>query len=326
VSLSLPVKAIKEVSMSAWQGKANRLSLNHVDWEILNHVAAACASASMRLPDALSDVEDKYQPEERAVNSDSSCAVYMDASSKLRGGASARRVIYERRSASSLDGMTEMSLADFYVMLELTIPRRAGKIGARPPWDTMLWPTHNHLCILVHRVAGAVPGLYVLVRDPEKLNELRSCMRAEFIWSRPPGCPPQLPLYFLQAGDCQRMARLINCGQPIAADGCFSLSMVAEFEHTLCTLGARHYRRLFWEAGLIGQVLYLEAEALGLGSSGLGCFFDDAVHDVFGFSGWRYQALYGFTVGGRVKDERLAMLPAYSRERRERNDCGSWLR
>ena len=36
------------------------------------------------------------------------------------------------------------------------------------------------------------------------------------------------------------------------------------------------YRRLFWECGLIGQVLYLEAEAAGVRGTGIGCFYDDA--------------------------------------------------
>ncbi len=39
---------------------------------------------------------------------------------------------------------------------------------------------------------------------------------------------------------------------------CFSLGMIAEFEDTILGSGPCAYRRLFWEAGLIGQVLYLE--------------------------------------------------------------------
>ena len=34
------------------------------------------------------------------------------------------------------------------------------------------------------------------------------------------------------------------------------------------------YRWAHWEAGLIGHVLYLEAQALGLGATGMGCFVD----------------------------------------------------
>ena len=72
---------------------------------------------------------------------------------------------------------------------------------------------------------------------------------------------------------------------------------------------------MFWEAGAIGQVLYLEAEAAGIRSTGIGCYFDDPVHDVFGLRGSRYQSMYHFTMGGPLEDSRLTTLPAYEVER-----------
>ncbi|KAF9611688.1 hypothetical protein IFM89_034871 [Coptis chinensis] len=36
------------------------------------------------------------------------------------------------------------------------------------------------------------------------------------------------------------------------------------------------YPRLFWETGILGQVLYLEAHAVGISATGIGCYFDDA--------------------------------------------------
>jgi hypothetical protein len=68
---------------------------------------------------------------------------------------------------------------------------------------------------------------------------------------------------------------------------------------------------LFWEAGVIGQVLYLEAEAANARSTGIGCFFDDAVHDVLGLTDNQFQSLYHFTVGISVEDHRLQSSPAY---------------
>jgi len=62
----------------------------------------------------------------------------------------------------------------------------------------------------------------------------------------------------------------------------------------------------------LGQALYLEAEAAGVRGTGIGCFFDDAVHDILGLSGDQFQSLYHFTVGGPVDDDRLATLPPYS--------------
>jgi len=63
--------------------------------------------------------------------------------------------------------------------------------------------------------------------------------------------------------------------QDIASDGCFSLGMIAHFKPTLQEKGAWMYSRLFWETGVLGQVLYLEAHAVGISATGIGCFFDD---------------------------------------------------
>jgi len=90
--------------------------------------------------------------------------------------------------------------------------------------------------------------------------------------------------------------------------------MIVEYMDSLAVYGAGFYRNLFWEAGLVGQVLYLEAEASGVRATGIGCYFDDPVHEVFGISSRNWQSFYHFTVGGPVEDGRLTMLPAYSSE------------
>jgi hypothetical protein len=118
-------------------------------------------------------------------------------------------------------------------------------------------------------------------------------------------------LYLLRATDGRDAARIICCHQDIAANGAFALGMLAEFDAALEQHGAPFYPRLFWEAGLIGQVLYLEAEAAGIRSTGIGCFFDDTMHEAFGIHDHSWQSLYHFTVGGALDDPRLQTLPAY---------------
>jgi hypothetical protein len=107
------------------------------------------------------------------------------------------------------------------------------------------------------------------------------------------------------------MASALSCHQDIAGDSAFSLGMIAEFASRLHRNGPWFYRRLFWETGVIGQVLYLEAEATGVRATGIGCFFDDAVHEVLGINDVSFQSLYHFTTGGHVEDPRLTTLPPY---------------
>ena len=74
------------------------------------------------------------------------------------------------------------------------------------------------------------------------------------------------------------------------------------------------YRHLFWEAGLLGQVLYLEAEKHAVRGTGIDCFFDDSVHQILGIpaGNTQFQSFYHFTVGSPTTDNRIDTLPPYS--------------
>jgi hypothetical protein len=115
----------------------------------------------------------------------------------------------------------------------------------------------------------------------------------------------------LEEGDARRSAQQTSCDQEIAADGIFAVAMLADYRTSLEAFGPWFYRRLYWETGVIGQVLYLEAEASGIRGTGIGCFFDDLTHDVFGLASDRFQVLYHFTMGGAVDDPRLQTHPPY---------------
>ena len=123
-----------------------------------------------------------------------------------------------------------------------------------------------------------------------------------------------LPLFGLAQGDCRRVSARVSCDQEIAADGFFSLGMIAEFDASLEEFGPSFYRHLFWEAGFVGQVLYLEAERAGARATGIGCFYDDPVHDILGLTGHAFQSLYHFTVGMPVEDSRLTTSAGYDWE------------
>jgi hypothetical protein len=87
--------------------------------------------------------------------------------------------------------------------------------------------------------------------------------------------------------------------------------MVTRFRQPLEGFGPWMYPRLYWECGLVGQMLYLEAEAAGRRGTGIGCFFDDSVHQAVGLSDDAFQSLYHFTVGKPVEDARITSLPPY---------------
>ncbi|WP_457798232.1 SagB/ThcOx family dehydrogenase [Methylocystis sp. S23] len=221
-------------------------------------------------------------------------------------------VVRARRSVQRMDGVSTLSLDAFRHMLAATLP------GAAPLLAGFPWPARVTLILYVHRVEGLEPGLYLLARDEGLATRLRKALSPDFNWA-PTGLA-ELPLFRLRAGSVEREATRAACLQPIAGKGCFSVAMIAEFEDALAREGAFAYRRLHWEAGLIGQALYLWATAAGLAGTGIGCFFDDEVHALLGLApgDLRFQDVYHFTVGGAVEDARILTLPPYPEERRRR--------
>jgi len=282
--------AIKEIASAEWRGHANRLSKSHVEWKIIDDVARDAAKGRTEI---------NYHP-----------VLPSRKISPAAAQGSASKIIQQRRSALAFDGSTFISSEVFYHILSRTLP------DLNPvPFDvfarSVLSRPRIHLAIFVIRVNGLQPGCYLLVREPQSLQVLRSALYPRFEWNRPPDCPPYVPLYQLETADVAQLASGVSCGQDIAGDGVFSLGMIAEFEEPLRSVGAWLYPRLFWEAGLIGQILYLEAEAAGIRATGIGCFFDDPMHETFGLNGKQFQSLYHFTMGGPVEDDRLTTDPPY---------------
>ena len=272
-----------------WRGHPNQLSPSHVDWG-LESIAGA--------------VRKSRGGHQRQHHEGPSSSRPMD-----RRRVSLREVVHQRRSAVAMDRKTRISRDTFYRILYKTLA-----LPGRIPFSTLPWTSHIHLAIFVHRVDDLSPGLYVLVRDSSQTAALVAAFTKATKWQRPVGCPPPLELYCLDEADAQHAARQISCNQDIASDGCFSLGMIAQYEEPLARHGPWFYPRLFWEAGMIGQVLYLEAEAAGIRSTGIGCYFDDPMHRVLGLQDRTYQDLYHFTVGGSTEDTRLTTLPAYPDE------------
>jgi hypothetical protein len=177
------------------------------------------------------------------------------------------------------------------------------------PWDAIDWLPQVHLVLFVHRVDGVLPGVYAYLRDRSVLDAWRAAMRPEFLWEAVE--PSESSLRLLVPADVTWPANRASCDQDIAGDGFFSLGMIARLRPSLDEHGEWFYRRLFWECGLIGQVLYLEAEAAGARATGIGCFYDDAVHELLGLTGDTWQSLYHFSMGVPVEDARLTTEPGY---------------
>ena len=273
-----------------WFGRANRLSDSHVEWPVIDDAIAASERVTTS-----------------AKQSESSDLVTWPPPSPPACGHSASQLIRQRRSAVDFDGVTSISLETFLAILDTTLPRTSA-----PPFDSWPFPPCLHLVVFVHRVTGLEPGLYLWLRTQVDADALRQAFHSKLNWEAVTDSAIKAPLYRLGKGDLRDFARTLSCHQDIAADGAFSLGMLARFEPILRDRGAAAYRELFWEAGMIGQALYLAAEAAGVRGTGIGCYFDDVLHRALGLAGNDWQSLYHFTIGGPVEDLRLRTVPPYA--------------
>ncbi|KAI4356778.1 hypothetical protein L6164_000771 [Bauhinia variegata] len=291
--------ASSDFSKLKWQGKPNLLSKEHICWDIIYRTAEI-----VKKPLTLGD--------RFLINPFQRSGLYSDSYKGFTG----RQVVRKRRSAVDMDGVTKMDRNTFYQILSHCLPSGCQPGGKQKtqlslPFRALPWDAEVHAALFVHRVVGLPQGLYFLVRNESRLDELKKSLSPDFVWAKPEGCPDDLPLYELFTYDCRKLAMQLSCHQDIASDGCFSLGMLARLEPTLLEKNVWMYPRLFWETGVLGQVLYLEAHAVGISATGIGCFFDDPVHQLLGLKGSKFQSLYHFTVGGPVLDKRIMSLPAY---------------
>ena len=266
--------------------KPNRLSAGHTPWPLIAEVAALTRNLAEPISTA--------NPGPRWASP-----------KPVPCSAAATRIIHQRRSALDFDGVTPISRELLFQMLEQTLPR-----PQLPPFGLWKLPASAHLALLVHRVTGLRQGLYLYVRDLGQLDALRNSLDPDILWE----CeqPLERPLFKLEEADVRSFAKSVSCHQAIAADGAFTLGMLVRFEPVLSERGPHAYRELFCETGIIGQCLYLAAEAAGMRGTGIGCYFDDVMHEALGLRDRTWQSLYHFTVGAPVDDPRLRSAPAYS--------------
>jgi SagB-type dehydrogenase family enzyme len=191
-------------------------------------------------------------------------------------GASTRsfgEVVRSRRSALDfLGGAQTMSLAELSAILT----------AATSPLSADFAPTRSiRLYLYVHRVTGLEPGVYRHTLDGSSELEL------------------------LKRGDQRVIAAGLSLAQDLAGNACVAFSMIADLERAAAMYGDRGYRYVHFEAGAIGQRLYLAAEALGLQATGIGAFFDDQVNAYLELNPAEGQVIYHFAIGHAVADPRL---------------------
>lgn len=258
-----------------------------------NERIATLRSEELIQDELRSEVTKSYAPKPgpiKSVGEPYSLSFKFDSAREVCQHDSVHQTIRKRRSAVDMDGETGMTLKDLtYILRTATLGFPADFQGVDEvkdgEWKSSAREHLIHLYLYVHRVQGLEPGLYYFDRFK---NEL-------------------VPL--LQR-DQREGAKETSCFQDIACDGAFSVSMIADFDEGYRLYKDRCYRLAHYEAGYIGQMLYLTACALGHDATGIGCFIDDDINDYLVLDEGK-EVIYNFTFGKAVHDPRLTTLPSY---------------
>jgi SagB-type dehydrogenase family enzyme len=178
-----------------------------------------------------------------------------------------------RRSALDfLGGNQSMSITEFSAISAVT---------AQPLSADFARTRFIQLYLYAHRVDGLEPGVYRCWPECAELEQVKS-------------------------GDQRVAAAGLSLGQDLAGNACITFSMIGDLDRATGIYGDRGYRYVHFEAGAIGHRLYLAAEALGLGATGIGAFYDDEVHRHLNLMPKQGQVIYHFAIGYPIPDPRVS--------------------
>lgn len=153
----------------------------------------------------------------------------------------------------------------------------AERATARQPAPILHVPEWIETFVIVHGIAGLVPGIYRHRPDEHDLVPVR-------------------------AGSFRHEACHFCLGQELGRDAAAIIVHAAHLPRALERFGERAYRYLHMDAGVLGQYMNLAAIHLGKGASGIGGFYDDEINELLGVAP-EYCILYVTVLGDPASAE-----------------------
>ena len=260
-------------SERVYRGKANKLSKSEISYPLIEE---------MRNHDICNNESNFYQQIDFEKNGLPTTIKPLETVSLEMGSPGEVKnfftMVRNRRSAQAYDGKTEMELFDLTLILK--------KAFEKPKLDyNSMTSSLVNLFLFVHRVKGLERGLYLY-------NE------------------SECQLLLLQSGNMESTARDLSLSQEIASNSAVCFAMISNFPLAFTLLNEAGYRSVHFEAGRIGQALYLGSESLGYNSTGIGAFFDNDVNRFLQLKEG-HEVVYHFAMGKAVPDKRLQTLDGY---------------
>ena len=174
----------------------------------------------------------------------------IDLPDPIDAGAPLTSTIMNRRSVRTWadKAMTSAQLSSLlYYSFGVKSENRTDLVDSTIGGDNFL-----NLYLFIYRVEGIAPGIYHYNRREHNLSQI-------------------------QKGDYRRAATQAALSQSVVGQSCVCFVLTTSTALLNHPDGDRSLRYAGLEAGMIGENIYLQTEALGLGCTGIGAYFDDEV-------------------------------------------------
>lgn len=151
--------------------------------------------------------------------------------------------------------------------------------------------------------AVALPALAAMLQRLQINSQLSHALQAHLVINRVQGVAPGiyqfLPgqgLRLVRGGDFAAAAQAAALDQDVIGDAAVVLLISARKDAVLAE-GARAYRHMFLEAGMVGERWLLGALAQGLGACPVGAFYDDEAASLLGLDAKQHWVLHFAALG-----------------------------
>ncbi len=188
----------------------------------------------------------------------------------LTGSVSVEKAIAERRSIRQFTD-DPLSLGIVSQMMWAAQGITDGDWKRAAPSAGATYPLKIYL--VANRVEGLKSGLYHYLVDSHGLEVIK-------------------------IQDLGKPLREAALGQSMIEKAAFNIVIAADYQRTTARYGARGERYVHIEVGHAGQNIYLQAEALGLGTVAVGAFNDQKVQDLLEI---KEEVLYIMPIGKPVR-------------------------
>jgi SagB-type dehydrogenase family enzyme len=172
------------------------------------------------------------------------------------GSVTVEQALWRRRSVRAFTG-EPLSLKQVGQLLWAAQGLNRGRVGRTAPSAGATYPMELYL--VAGRVTGLGPGVYHYRFDGHSLA-------------------------LKKRGDQRAGLAEAALGQSSIATASAVLVLAADFGRTARVYGQRAARYVYMEAGHVGENVYLQSEALELGTVMIGAFQDDRVRKLLGIS------------------------------------------